>query len=115
MNAIHVEIFEEARELISVPERGTQHSVARDNESNSVRFDSPRAVCWCIAGALALTSHKNGVKLTGPIASILREVQNILESLEPGTNAWIGFFNDTHTHAQALQLLDKAIKLAKTE
>jgi hypothetical protein len=94
-----LEILKAARELISVPERWTQHEYARDFHGNPVSALSPLAVCWCLNGALQRVKTEPGPSYA---TKALREV---LGKYGPNPSE----FNDTQNHPDVLALFDRAI------
>ena len=54
----HSEIIKKAVEIISVPEKWTQNTNARDTDGNRVFADSKSAVCWCALGAIEKVSNE---------------------------------------------------------
>lgn len=58
--------LKEIRELVSIPERWTQGSNARNKEGSAIPPTHGRAVCWCVNGAsshiLNLNESKNNLK-----------------------------------------------------
>lgn len=87
-----------AKALIDSPEKWTQGEYWRDAEGNSV--DRPvDAACMCSMGALLATPGP-----AGPVAC------NYL--MEACNDQCVVEFNDTHSHAEVMQMWDKAIELA---
>lgn len=95
-----VEILIKARELISVPERWTQETMARTPLGDECPIDSDEASCWCAWGAISRVS-------TG---DYYEAYSLITEMADYG----VVNFNDTHTHAEVLGLFDRAIAAAST-
>ena len=84
------------RALIAKPESWTQGANARDADGYSVAATSNKAVCWCLSGAFSKESaHDTGAR-------------DALD-LKPGKMI---IFNDNHTHAEVLAMLDRSIKRA---
>jgi hypothetical protein len=90
-----VDIIKKARELISDPKRWTKGAGARDKHGDPVPITNPGAVCWCVSGALV---HVAGFS----------DGYDAEKLLLPGGGGITGF-NDTHEHAEVLELMDKAI------
>lgn len=59
MSAEIADVLERAADLIAPKGAWTRTIAARDSNDNEVPPYSPRAVCWCIEGAIAaVTRHK---------------------------------------------------------
>ncbi len=91
-----LEILKAARELISDPVHWTQGWQARNFQGIGVPAKSGEAVCWCILGALHKTSEQ---------ALEAREALRLFLPYGYGLDE----FNDRHSHAEVLELFDKAI------
>lgn len=85
-----------ARERIGVPERWTQKVGARDCNGKWVRSGGPDAVCWCLTGACYADGNYQAAS----------DAMQLLRTLIGGS---VANFNDTHTHAEVIALLDRAI------
>lgn len=81
------------RELLSAPERWTQGVFSRDAKNRYVFFNSSRACKWDLWGGW----EKLGGFVQDPA---------LIQAL--GTDA-VSTFNDTHTHAEVIALIDGAI------
>lgn len=99
------------RELLSVPERWTQGTGARNELGYKVAISNDQAVCWCIDGAAVKVTTRGG----GGGGSILRyeALVQAFAYIHPDFVWW----NDApeRTHAEVLALLDKAIDIARAE
>jgi hypothetical protein len=83
-----------ARDLISAPERWTQHAPARNVNGEPIPSYEAAAVCFCSVSAV----HRVGQAWkTLPILSRFSFPQTVTS------------FNDTHTHAEVIALFDAAI------
>lgn len=51
---VKLQLWRAVRERLSDPARWIKGTYARDSEGRSVLPDSPRAVCWCLDGAIRL-------------------------------------------------------------
>lgn len=91
-----VDIIKKARELLSDPKRWTTGAGARDKHGDPIPVNSPMAVCWCMSGALA--------RIAG-----YSDAWDAEKLLHPNFPGGITGFNDTHEHADVLELMDKAI------
>ncbi len=54
-------ILRRAIEILSVPEQWTRFASASDEFGNHVRPEDPRAVAWCIEGAISVASNRFGI------------------------------------------------------
>ena len=81
------------RELLSAPERWTQGSFAEDDDRFEVEPRGPFACRWCMWGGWMKCGGRYGDQE-------LREVVAVDDVVG---------FNDTHTHAEVLALIDGAI------
>ena len=103
------EILIAAKALIDEPGKWTQGAAARDANGRAIEAEEPysAAVCFCSIGALdastqdCFTAFIDGKRFLKKAIS-LRDVV---------------YFNDTHTHthAEVMQMWDRAIELAKAE
>lgn len=96
------------RELISDPKRWTQGVYARRIKDDpifhhSVTPQSKDATCWCMLGAVIKVCSSDSV-------SFETDVTKTIESLMPTQFGGIAKFNDSHTHAEVLALLDSTIE-----
>lgn len=94
-----------ARELIVAPERWTQGYYARNKHGSKCgAFDSD-AYCYCTSGALAKVC---GIDPDGD--GHARPYQDAIQELVITVGCGPIFFNDTHTHAEVLDMFDRTIK-----
>lgn len=98
------EILIEVREVIKDRKSWTYNAWARDKYGKPVRVDSENAVRFCLLGA--------GEKVTGNLG-LLTDWYDLLLELCKYTDNNPGEFNDTHTHKQVIEMLDRAIELAE--
>ena len=95
------EFLTRVRKRIEKPENWTQGAAARIWPKGSpVSVSSPRAKCWCLAGA----TFREASAYPLDAAS---EAENKLYRMAEFD---VAFWNDTHTHAEVLALLDEAIE-----
>ena len=99
------QILTEARALIDTPEKWTQGELARNSKGRVIDYESKNAVCYCAAGALKRSAERRA-KLLYTAESLLARVANV---------EFVWQFNDTHSHAEVMELFDRAISLAKLE
>ena len=100
------EILIEARNLISEPERWTQIFYSRDALGYRTEWDSPTAVCWCSAGAIAKVVGATSGQSPMDNALFVR-ARAELRAATGSDN--IQHFNDTHNHAEVMGMFDRAI------
>jgi len=90
------------KELLADPARWTQGHFARNADGIPTASDSQGAVCWCISGA---------VKKCYPSLKEREEARNrlidVLSENYDGAMA-IYIFNDSATHDQVMEVLEKA-------
>lgn len=90
-----LESLRSARARIATPDRWTQSAAARDSGGRGVEATDPSAVCWCLIATLQLSRWL--------------EHENALTAVTIETGGYLAQFNDTHTHAEVLAALDRAI------
>lgn len=78
-------------ELLESPERWTREAVARDSKGLSTYAEDPKAVCWCLAGAI-LKCYPEGFVA-------------IMDTFRRLTKEPIGPWNDAHSHADVLSMV----------
>lgn len=129
-------VLRRARARISEPGAQTQWAFARDAAGNAVAATSPRAVSWCVAGALVRDAQPGpspleraaGRSLPRALAdeerrprerhaqSVLLRALALLDEAAPGPaprlspSAWL---NNTAGHEDTLRMLDRAIQRAE--
>lgn len=87
------------RELLSERSKWTQGCLARNIADNSVDPLDPKAVCWCLVGAV----HKVNEKLP------LLERHKISNKFYMASDRGLMSVNDAFTHAEVLAFLDEQI------
>jgi hypothetical protein len=104
---IYKKDLERVYKLIEEPEASTHHVAARDAHGNVIHPKSQVATCWCVIGAFEKARVSNGWEI--PTIALFPDADiKILSELGGGAAE----FNDTHTHAEVLQLLKDAIERA---
>ena len=93
-----VEILEAARALIAKPEHWCKGAQALDATGTVRRPCSRLAVRWCSLGATDRVTRYKGIRADNALYSAL--------GMPP---EGIANFNDSHTHAEVLDLFDRAI------
>jgi hypothetical protein len=111
------DILIRARELIADPAHWTQHYYTGDGP-----IDAPETKCFCLVGAVdRAVIEKRGwldrfsddnfaiaaVEDSSEGAAAIKHLQAQLTDF-----VLVSDFNDSHTHAEVLQLLDRAIEKA---
>ena len=98
------EILQGIRELIRDPAHWTRGVIARDAAGREVLMTSPQAVAFCLSGAL----HR--FEATHPGTDVMGAVwQPLMEMIHHRYKCPMPEFNDTHSHAEVLAVLDEAI------
>ena len=88
------------RQLIEDPERWTQGDYAHDKDGQSVYFMDRAAYSFCLAGAIRRTCNETAVQDY--------RVYNVLATYIP-YGQLLFEYNDKVSHAEIINLLDKAI------
>lgn len=94
-----------ARMILYRQHRWCTGSEARDINGFSVRSISPSAVRWSLAGAIQNAAHYANETPHRAMVAVYVQVDT--------GDIWQ--FNDTHTHAEVLAVLDKAIAAERTK
>lgn len=100
-----VALLKSVRELLTDPTHWTQRAYARDKGGCIVGSEDPRAVCWCLFGALL----KLG-RIRPP-----QDMDGAARRLAAEAECPVSSFNDSRTHADVLRLLDRTIRKAEAE
>lgn len=90
-----------ARAVIADPKNWTKGSFAKDANGHKRYAIAPEAVCWCALGAV-MRVGANDV-LFGAACYWL----------DGAAGTWMGGYNDAHTHAEVLEVFDRAIASAE--
>ena len=103
------EILIAARAKIEAPERWTQGAFAKTAKRNKANPNSPRAVCWCILGAVSAVTGDNPNRPDRAISSRLAAATNV-----DAYNECVIEWNDApeRAHAEVLAAFDRAIAAA---
>jgi hypothetical protein len=101
MTTLHEDALK-LQELLSVPERWTQHDMAKDASGRCVLARSHSAVCWCLLGAAQkVAEHESG-----------RLLDKLIE--HPGLNGGsVTHFNDSIDHPHLLAFLEEFVESTK--
>lgn len=108
-----LEVLKAARERIAVPERWTQGAYARSADRWGVPAVDPRAVCWCLAGAIDVTL---GLELGDAVRSVPRQI--VMDQLKATLSAYGSnhiHYNDEHSHPEVLAIVDATIARLEAE
>ncbi len=107
------QVLQDARKLLTDPDHWTQGVDARTNEGISCSIFSKNARCFCLSGALYKAALRDDGMITFDPA--LEHAMNRVRAAISikGFGANIPFFNDYNgrTHAEVIEVLDKAIEL----
>lgn len=103
------QILREARELIADEENWAQGWYAYDEGGERLNPDKPAAK-RCAAGAVCYVEGVPPSRSTalGLLGAVIKDDENWCK-------ARVFIFNDTHSHAEVLELFDRAIELAERE
>lgn len=108
--------LEKAKSLIDAPEKWTQGAWARGPKGGRLTFYHPAAVCFCAQGAIMKAAGYHQVD--GLMPSINEAKDALLSAINLNANETsISEWNDSlyRTHAEVMEVFDKAITLAKAE
>jgi hypothetical protein len=89
------ETLKAMRELIGDEKRWTQGEFARNDAGEVISINDPTATCFCLLGAFRRVGGWD------QDARVLRVAMNVEH---------VGYFNDSHTHAEVIAKLDEAIE-----
>lgn len=101
------EVLRRARARIEKPENWCQKYYAVNEQGMAVAPESKEACSWCSEGAL--------LTIAGMSFNERRRTLLYLDAVTGLSTLGAGHFNDTHTHAEVLDLFDRAIALAESE
>ena len=109
-------ILVKARDLLDKPSRWNQGGYARSAKHRPVEYASPKAICWCAAGAVYFVSSSeedNQIGLLSPRNVAMR----YLGAVVPTETDSIASFNDrsTTTYDDIICLFDTAIGMAAAD
>lgn len=111
---VKLQLWRAVRERLSDPARWIKGTYARDSEGRSVLPDSPRAVCWCLDGAIRL-------EVTLAQGGDYRLYSELFhQAVGPiNTRRYLSFVDwqdaPATTHKDVLDLVDTLIKEAERE
>ena len=98
------EVLIAAKDCIKTVDKWTQGTYARDGFNNEVEVDSPRATCFCAAGAVDFVVGSGAAPAWVALSYLYRAMGTPIAS-----------YNDSHTHEDVMKKFDEAIELAKSE
>jgi hypothetical protein len=102
-----------ARKIIENRRHWTRGVAARDRKGIPVTPDDPGASCWCVLGALFRVSadaKQPSTIIAGKKVQLIKS-WHLIEAAA-GTDR-LAEFNDTHSHHEVLDLIDRAIAEAR--
>ena len=106
------EVLTQAKAKIADPKNWIQDHMACDSLGRPVSPAAPHAACWCSLGALVATGADVWARSDAKV--LLREA--IRAPIVPGSwTSDIAGYNDNHSHAEVMQMWDRAIELAKNQ
>lgn len=109
-----LKILRDVRDLLTDPAHWTQKEWARNADGGARLADEPSAVCWCLGGAFwKCTGDEGFAESEEPWHDDVRAAWDRLVIVIDGEHAGSVYkFNDESTHAEVLDLLDRAIEEA---
>lgn len=99
------EVLVQARQKIDAPEKWTQGAFGRNADGDYLGLCDPSACRWCVAGAVCEVAESS--PLEDAAIAVLAEL--VPKPPPTAMDGSVAHFNDTHTHAEVLALLDRAI------
>lgn len=99
------QIVERARALIATPQTWTQGEFARDAHGEPVSWRSPKAVQFCLWGALNRVAYE----MTGDRYQSVGLADHAAAALRDGVRSLSGV-NDRGTHTEVLALFEKYLQ-----
>lgn len=103
MNPV-IDLLRRTRKRIESPDRWCQGFFGMSKTGKRVIPESADAVRWCLMGALMAE--------TGDDMATYRRAENALFSI---ASMAIVLFNDRHTHAEVLALIDRTIEMLEKQ
>lgn len=99
-----IEIMKAARVILAEPKHWTKGAMARDATGRPCTSNSPKAVCWCIEGAIEKATRSE-MYVGTPGYLVAHLLTEKTDTQHFGVHVW----NDdpSRTHAEVLELLDK--------
>lgn len=99
------EILKAAKAVIENPDKWTQGAFARDTQGNRLPGGyGDEATCFCSLGAVEKATQLDWY-----------DTPDIVVYLEEAIDDQVAHFNDSASHADVMQMFDKAITLAESE
>ena len=113
MNKVVIGILEKTRNILTDEKNWTQGSYAKDKAGDPVSSFAPEATCWCLSGAMDLAAWGEPISWFDNAVDHLSAQQLVQDVVVIRIGDYTrSRFNDTHTHAEVLEVLDEAIELA---
>ena len=96
------QVIIDTKQLLSDPERWTKNTSARDVNGNMVAAKDDAARCWCLFGAVRVSTDNFGEAIS---------VSNVLCDYLPDGYMFLTNFNDSRKtkHEDVIGVLDKAL------
>ncbi len=114
-----IKIIKEAIELISVPERWTQNSNARDKNNISVSPYNNAAVCWCAGGAIYQSVNVDNINNKQYFFNKLLIAENIIGNINKFSiknyREYLSRINDTLGREIVIEVLENYIEHVKLQ
>jgi hypothetical protein len=107
-----LDVLREMRKKLANPKHWTQRTFARTCRGRSVEYWDPKATKWCLSGAARMCAANNDVR--GLAMGIMAD-ELVGESSSSVRRICVVTWNDhpLRTHAEVLELLDRAIARAE--
>lgn len=97
------------RALLATPERWAQSWYAYTADGQRTSSLNPLACRWCLRGAIARVCEAEGAQIS-QIAAVTELAATLRVSPDGLPSAEVMRFNDVHSHAEVLTLLDQTIE-----
>lgn len=105
------ELLKNARELITDPAHWTQGAYAKNEYGSTTESHADNATCWCAYGVIRKVAYDNDSNSVEGLENAIDACATLLTGEECDGIA----FNDSHTHAEVLQMFNCAIKRSETQ
>lgn len=99
-------------ELLRIPERWTQHDSGRAADGHGTSAADPKAIAWCLMGAMSLQLNDLFGEDIIRRQETSEKVRDKLYEAMGHKGETLTDFNDTHTHAEVLDVISRAHDLA---
>lgn len=107
-----LDVLDKAQNKLSISNRWTKNSYARDADGNTIGVNHTQAKCWCLIGAVEFFKPSDNT-----FAIILLALQGVVPNVPEQPYVNVFKFNDlpTTTHTDILALYRKTINRLKQE